>query len=91
MHTSTHSQKYRKLNNFNTFQIDKIKRRAGNSNDKIANAFYMRFSCVVNVDIWQIGLHFFTARRYARSLLTPSVRLSVRPSVCHVGALYPDG
>jgi len=25
------------------------------------------------------------------SMLSPGVSLSVRPSVCHVGALYPDG
>jgi len=35
------------------------------------------------------GKHIFTMRHYAhaRSLLSPGVC----PSVCHVGALYPDG
>ena len=36
----------------------------------------------------------FTARRYAKAVARcpiVSVCLSVRPSVCHFGALYPDG
>jgi len=46
-------------------------------------------------NIW-FGLRYalvFTARRYAqaRYLLWPGICPSVRPSVCHVHVLYPDG